>query len=136
MPRHFHRPALSLILAALLCGFLAPAHAQPERPVRYGGKGDHARCGMAVVELGPDQPAPLRTAPHADARVLAQVNALVHICDASDDYHWLGVIVTPLDAGNGPACLPDPLPAVRQPYTGHCRSGWVEAGHFFLLEEG
>lgn len=136
MPRHSSRSALPAGLACLALAALVPAHARPDVAVAYGGSGEHARCSMAVVEMGADQPAPLRAAPDAGARVLARVNALVHICDASDDGLWLGVIVAPAGAGDGHACLPEPLPSRRQPYTGPCRSGWVDAGHFFFLEEG
>ena len=106
-----------------------------QRPVQYGGSGEQAHCNRAVVEAGPDTPAPLRSAPSQDAPVLTLINRSVHICDASEDNQWLGVIFANDDNALD-ACLTQPPPHQRQAYTGPCRSGWVDIGHFFFLEEG
>jgi hypothetical protein len=125
------------------------------RPVTIGEDGPRLdACGATGVvrRLGEAKALPLRAAPFADARSLADLpeGTRLHVCTRSLDQKWLGVVVArdvaaaraPADAtaGNaedGPAPIPDcgvssPVER-RRAYDGPCPSGWVSSAYVVLV---
>lgn len=121
------RPTM-LALASLAMAAAYPALAQQTRPVQIGGDGTIDACaGLGqVVQLraGGDGFLSVRAGPDASRPELDRLGAgaRVHLCD--EDGAWFGIVYAD---DEGTDCGVASAVAMRGPYIGPCRSGWVHS---------
>jgi hypothetical protein len=96
--------------------------------INIGGDKDAPACQKkgAVANLSASGTLTVRKGP---ATTYAKVDALtngrrVHFCDWSADETWVGVVYPPATGGD---CGVDAPQKDAAPYTGTCRSGWINA---------
>ena len=100
----------------------AGASAQPSLVVMVGGEPELDPCSTAAIQG--EGKVPVLSGPDSEQPVLAElvVDQVVHVCDPGEAHWYVGIIWSEdaeVDCG-----LSSPI-AVRAPYNGRCRSGWV-----------
>jgi len=130
----------TIAIAAILLAATAMAPAPPQpRAVMIGLDGPDADACHAIGEVSGlnrrgDNYLSVRAAPTARARELARLGPgrRVHLCDATDDGRWAGIVYgrdARQDCGiSSPVSRPQPYQAAWA-----CRSGWVAARYITTI---